>query len=75
MGMFTGKTGLVLGVANDRSIAWSMSEALYEEGAELGFSYLPGEQRAPRSPTGDAPQRQGGHASRRPEGRGYRGPL
>ena len=29
MQLFTGKTGLVMGVANDRSIAWAMSEALY----------------------------------------------
>ena len=43
MGLFSGKTGLVLGVANERSIAWSMSESLYEEGAELGFTHLPGE--------------------------------
>lgn len=41
MGMFSGKTGLVLGVANDRSIAWAMSEALYAEGAELAFTHLP----------------------------------
>ena len=41
MGMFSGKTGLVMGLANDRSIAWAMSEALYAEGAELGFTHLP----------------------------------
>jgi enoyl-[acyl-carrier protein] reductase I len=39
--MFSGKVGLVLGVANDRSIAWAMSEALAAEGAELGFTHLP----------------------------------
>lgn len=43
MGQFTGKTGLVMGVANDRSIAWAMSEALLAEGARLGFTSLPGE--------------------------------
>ncbi|MEN6498871.1 MAG: enoyl-ACP reductase [Thermoguttaceae bacterium] len=42
MGMFTGKTGLVMGVANDRSIAWAMSEALLAEGAEVAFTHLPG---------------------------------
>jgi len=42
MGMFSGKVGLVLGVANDRSIAWAMSESLYAEGAELAFTHLPG---------------------------------
>ncbi len=41
MGLLSGKTGLVMGVANDRSIAWAMSEALYAEGAELGFTHLP----------------------------------
>ena len=42
MGMFSGKTGLVMGVANDRSIAWAMSQALFAEGAELAFTHLPG---------------------------------
>jgi len=42
MGIFSGKTGLVMGVANDRSIAWAMSEALYAEGAELALTHLPG---------------------------------
>ncbi len=41
MGLFAGKIGLVMGVANDRSIAWAMSEALYAEGAELAFTHLP----------------------------------
>ena len=41
MGMFSGKIGLVMGLANDHSIAWAMSEALYAEGAELGFTHLP----------------------------------
>ena len=42
MGLFSGQVGLVMGVANDRSIAWAMSEALYAEGAELAFTHLPG---------------------------------
>jgi len=41
MGLFSGKIGLVLGVANDRSIAWAMSQALYAQGAELAFTHLP----------------------------------
>ena len=41
MGTFSGKIGLVMGLANDHSIAWAMSEALYAEGAELGFCHLP----------------------------------
>lgn len=48
MGMFSGKVGLVMGVANDRSIAWSMSESLYAEGAELAFTHLPGDRSARR---------------------------
>lgn len=42
MGLFAGKIGLVMGVANDRSIAWAMSQSLYAEGAELAFTHLPG---------------------------------
>ena len=34
-----GKRGLVMGVANDRSIAWGIAKALHDEGAELAFSY------------------------------------
>jgi len=41
MSLFAEKIGLVMGVANDRSIAWAMSEALYAEGAELAFTHLP----------------------------------
>jgi enoyl-[acyl-carrier protein] reductase I len=41
MGLFSNKIGLVMGVANDHSIAWAMSEALYAEGAELAFTHLP----------------------------------
>ena len=42
MPTFSDKIGLVMGVANDRSIAWAISEALYAEGAELAFTHLPG---------------------------------
>ena len=35
----SGKRGLVMGVANDRSIAWGIARALAEAGAELAFSY------------------------------------
>ena len=41
VGLFPRKIGLVMGLANDHSIAWAMSEALYAEGAELGFTHLP----------------------------------
>jgi enoyl-[acyl-carrier protein] reductase I len=39
MGLFSGKKGLVFGVANKNSIAWGIAQALHAEGAELGFSY------------------------------------
>jgi enoyl-[acyl-carrier protein] reductase I len=39
MGILAGKRGLIFGVANERSIAWAISEALYREGAELAFTY------------------------------------
>ena len=34
-----GMRGLVMGVANDRSIAWGIAKAMHEAGAELAFSY------------------------------------
>lgn len=41
MGMFEGKKGLILGVANDRSIAWAIAEKIMAEGGECGFTHLP----------------------------------
>ena len=41
MGLFDGKKGLILGVANDRSIAWAVAEHIMNEGGECGFSHLP----------------------------------
>jgi enoyl-[acyl-carrier protein] reductase I len=38
-GQFAGKQGLVFGVANKRSIAWSIARALADEGAELAFTF------------------------------------
>jgi enoyl-[acyl-carrier protein] reductase I len=34
-----GKKGLIMGLANDRSLAWGIARALSEQGAELAFSY------------------------------------
>src|SRR3546814_18902205 len=34
-----GKRGLVMGVANDRSIAWGIATAAREQGAELAFTF------------------------------------
>ena len=39
MGFLTNKRGLVMGVANERSIAWGIAKALHEAGAELAFTY------------------------------------
>jgi enoyl-[acyl-carrier protein] reductase I len=39
MGLLDGKRGVIFGVANDRSIAWAISEAFHAEGAELAFTY------------------------------------
>ncbi|MDP4032760.1 MAG: SDR family oxidoreductase [Pseudorhodobacter sp.] len=38
-GWMKGKRGLVMGVANERSIAWGIAKTLADEGAELAFSY------------------------------------
>ncbi len=37
--LMAGKRGLVMGVANDRSIAWGIAKAAHEQGAELGFTF------------------------------------
>ncbi len=39
MGLLTGKNALVFGVANHRSIAWGITQALHREGATIGLSY------------------------------------
>ena len=38
-GVMEGKRGLIMGVANDRSIAWGIARACHRQGAELAFSY------------------------------------
>ncbi|MEZ5841177.1 MAG: enoyl-ACP reductase FabI [Hyphomicrobiales bacterium] len=38
-GLMAGKRGLVMGVANNRSIAWGIAKAAREQGAELAFTY------------------------------------
>lgn len=42
-GILEGKKGIVFGLANDRSYAWYMSQAAFAAGAELIFSFYPGE--------------------------------
>ncbi len=38
-GLMAGKRGLIMGVANDHSIAWGIAQRLAEHGAELAFTY------------------------------------
>ena len=38
-GIMAGKRGLVMGVANERSIAWGIAKACHDQGAELAFTY------------------------------------
>jgi enoyl-[acyl-carrier protein] reductase I len=38
-GYMSGKRGLIMGLANDRSLAWGIAQKLHAEGAELCFSY------------------------------------
>ena len=39
MGLLSGKNALVFGLANDKSIAWGITQALHREGAKIGISY------------------------------------
>ena len=41
MGLFDDKKGLIIGVANNRSIAWAIARHIMEEGGECGFTHLP----------------------------------
>ena len=37
--LMNGKKGLIMGVANEKSIAWGIAKAISEEGGELAFTY------------------------------------
>ena len=39
MGLLEGKKGIIMGVANDHSIAWGIAKKLSEQGADLCFTY------------------------------------
>jgi enoyl-[acyl-carrier protein] reductase I len=41
MGLFSGKKGLIVGVANERSIAWAIAKTIMEQGGDCGFTHLP----------------------------------
>ena len=38
-GLMAGKRGLIMGVANDHSIAWGIAQVLAGQGAEIAFTY------------------------------------
>jgi len=38
-GLMAGKRGLIMGLANDKSLAWGIAKALHAQGAEMAFSY------------------------------------
>ncbi|WAT17238.1 enoyl-ACP reductase FabI [Aurantiacibacter sp. MUD11] len=38
-GLMAGKKGLIMGLANDKSLAWGIAQKLHEQGAEMAFSY------------------------------------
>ena len=38
-GLMSGKRGLIMGVANDKSIAWGIADACHAQGADLAFTY------------------------------------
>src|SRR4051794_16660455 len=38
-GLMKGKRGLIMGIANDHSIAWGMAKTLHAHGAELAFTF------------------------------------
>ena len=39
-GLMAGKRGLIMGLANDKSLAWGIAKALHAQGAEMAFSYM-----------------------------------
>lgn len=49
MGLLSGKVGLIVGIANDRSYAWHIAQSLIEHGATCAFTHLPGEKNERRT--------------------------
>ena len=49
MALLTGKVGLIVGIANERSYAWFIAKSLLEHGARLAFTHLPGEKNERRT--------------------------
>jgi len=56
-GLLEGKRGVVLGVANDKSIAWACAKEAMAAGAQLAFNYLgPAQEKRVRALVADAPE-------------------
>lgn len=49
MALLDGKTGLIVGIANERSYAWFIAKSLIEHGARCAFAHLPGEKNERRT--------------------------
>jgi enoyl-[acyl-carrier protein] reductase I len=49
MALLDGKTGLIVGIANDRSYAWHIARSLIDHGARCAFTHLPGEKNERRT--------------------------
>jgi enoyl-[acyl-carrier protein] reductase I len=47
--LLQGKTGLVIGIANERSYAWHITKSLLEHGAKCAFTHLPGDRNLART--------------------------
>lgn len=48
MGILSGKTGLIVGIANERSYAWHLAKSFIEHGGNCVFTHLPGDRNAHR---------------------------
>ena len=68
MHLLTGKVGLIFGIANDRSYAWHIAEALLRHGARCAYTSLPGEknERRTRKAVETLPGGGAGHAGGEP---------
>ncbi|HLP85303.1 MAG TPA: enoyl-ACP reductase [Phycisphaerales bacterium] len=49
MSLLAGKTGLIVGIANERSYAWYIAQSLMQHGATCAFTHLPGDRNAHRT--------------------------
>lgn len=49
MGLLSGKTGLIVGIANDRSYAWHIAKSILEHGGRCAFTHLPGDKNERRT--------------------------